>query len=78
MGAFGNAITGEFSCGAIGIYYEKNISYPVNNFTLGGKIENIFNNIVLADDLEFKYSKNCPTALITEGFSCWWILKVIH
>ena len=67
MGAFGNAITGKFSCGAIGIYYEKDISYPINNFTLGGKIEDIFNNIVLADDLEFKYSKNCPTALITEG-----------
>jgi PmbA protein len=67
MGAFGNATTGEFSCGATGIYYEKNGHYPINNFTLGGKIENIFNNIVLANDLEFKYSQNCPTALITEG-----------
>jgi len=67
MGAFGNATTGEFSCGATGIYYENDASYPINNFTLGGKIENIFNNIVLANDLEFKYSKNCPTALITEG-----------
>jgi len=67
MGAFGNATTGEFSCGATGVYYEKDFSYPINNFTLGGKIENIFNNIILADDLEFKYSKNCPTALVTEG-----------
>jgi len=67
MGAFGNTTTGEFSCGATGIYYEKDFFYPINNFTLGGKIENIFNNIILADDLEFKYSKNCPTALITEG-----------
>jgi hypothetical protein len=24
-------------------------------------------NIILDDDLDFKYSKNCPTALISEG-----------
>jgi PmbA protein len=67
MGAFGNATTGEFSCGATGIYFDNAGFYPINNFTIGGKIENIFNNIVLANDLEFKYSKNCPSALITEG-----------
>ena len=67
MGAFGNATTGEFSCGATGVYYEKDSFYPINNFTLGGKIKNIFNNIILANDLEFKYSKNCPTALIPKG-----------
>jgi len=67
MGAFGNATTGEFSCGATGLYYEKDAFYPINNFTLGGKIKDIFENIFLANDLEFKYSKNCPTALITEG-----------
>jgi len=67
MGAFGNATTGEFSCGATGIYFDNDGFYPINNFTLGGKIENIFNNIILANDLEFKYSKNCPTALISEG-----------
>jgi len=67
MGAFGNATTGEFSCGATGLYYEKDTFYPINNFTLGGKIKDIFENIFLANDLEFKYSKNCPTALITEG-----------
>ena len=27
----------------------------------------MFSNIILADDLDFKYSKNCPTALISEG-----------
>ena len=67
MGSFGNPITGDFSCGATGIYFENNESYPINNFTLAGKIKNIFKNIVLANDLEFKYSKNCPTALIQEG-----------
>jgi PmbA protein len=67
MGAFGNSTTGEFSCGATGVYYEKDSFYPINNFTLGGKIKNIFNNIILANDLEFKYSKNSPTALIPKG-----------
>lgn len=67
MGAFGNSTTGEFSCGASGLFFEKNDSYPINNFTLGGKIEDIFKNIILADDLEYKYSENCPTSLITEG-----------
>ena len=67
MGAFGNATTGEFSCGATGIYFDNDDFYPINNFTLGGKIEDIFNSIILANDLEFKYSKNCPSALIAEG-----------
>jgi PmbA protein len=67
MGSFGNSITGDFSCGATGIYFENNENYPINNFTLAGKIEDIFKNIVLANDLEFKYAKNCPTALIKEG-----------
>ena len=67
MGSFGNPTTGDFSCGATGIYFENNESYPINNFTLAGKVEDIFKNIVLVNDLEFKYAKNCPTALIQEG-----------
>ena len=47
------------------LYLQNSIN---ENITLDdGKIKNIFNNIILANDLEFKYSKNCPTALITEG-----------
>ena len=67
MGSFGNPITGDFSCGATGIYFENNENYPINNFTLAGKVQDIFKNIVLANDLEFKYAKNCPSALIKEG-----------
>jgi len=67
MGGFGNTTTGEFSCGAAGVYYENEDSYSINNFTLGGKLEDMFMNLVLADDLKFKYSKNSPTALIQEG-----------
>tara|TARA_B110000003_G_C16255411_1_gene380777 strand:- start:250 stop:585 length:336 start_codon:yes stop_codon:yes gene_type:complete len=67
MGGFGNTITGEFSCGAAGVYYENGDSYAINNFTLAGKLEDIFMNLVLANDLKFKYSKNSPTAIIEEG-----------
>jgi len=37
-------------------------------FTLAGKIKNIFKNIVLANDLEFKYGSNAPTLCI-EGMT---------
>ena len=42
MGGFGNTITGEFSCGAAGVYYENGDGYSINNFTLGGKLEDMF------------------------------------
>jgi len=67
MGGFGNTTTGEFSCGAAGVYFENEDSYSINNFTLAGKLEDIFKNLILADDLKFKYSKNSPTAFINEG-----------
>ena len=67
MGGFGNTVTGEFSCGAAGVYYENRDGYSINNFTLAGKLDDIFMNLILANDLQFKYSKNSPTALIPEG-----------
>ncbi len=67
MGGFGNTTTGEFSCGAAGVCYENAVSYSINNFTLAGKLEDIFMNLILANDLQFKYSKNSPTVLIPEG-----------
>ena len=42
--------------------------YPVNESTLAGNFKQIFKNIVLANDLEFKYSTNAPTALL-EGLT---------
>ena len=46
MGNFGNTTTGEFSCGAAGVYYENGDNFPINNFTLGGKLEDIFMNLI--------------------------------
>ena len=38
--------------------------YPVSDITIAGNFNDMFNNITLADDLEFKYSTNAPTILI--------------
>ena len=39
--------------------------YPVSEITIAGNFNEIYRNIVLADDLEFKYSTNSPTMLIS-------------
>ena len=37
---------------------------PINEITIAGNFNEIFKNITLADDLEFKYSTNAPTLLV--------------
>ena len=38
--------------------------YPVNEITIAGNFKEMFKNITLANDLEFKYSSNSPTMMI--------------
>ena len=40
-------------------------TYPVSEITIAGNFKEMFKNIILADDLEFKYSTNSPTMLIS-------------
>ena len=40
------------------------LSILVSEITIAGNFKDIFKNITLADDLEFKYSTNAPTMLI--------------
>ena len=57
-----NIINGDYSVGASGIMIENGeFSYPVSEITIAGNLKNIFQNITLADDLEFNYSTNSPT-----------------
>ena len=57
-----NIINGDYSVGASGIMIENGeFSYPVSEITIAGNLNNIFQNITLADDLEFNYSTNSPT-----------------
>jgi PmbA protein len=65
IGHGSNLVTGDYSVGATGFMVENGIfKYPVSEITIAGNFKDIFKNITLADDLEFKYSTNAPTLLI--------------
>ena len=69
IGHGSNLVTGDYSVGATGFMVENGIfKYPVSEITIAGNFKEIFKNITLADDLEFKYSTNAPTMLI-EGMT---------
>ena len=65
IGHGSNLVTGDYSVGATGFMVENGVfKYPVNEITIAGNFKDIFKNITLANDLEFKYSTNAPTMLI--------------
>ena len=65
IGHGSNLVTGDYSVGATGFMVENGIfKHPVSEITIAGNFKDIFKNITLADDLEFKYSTNAPTMLI--------------
>ena len=65
IGRGANIITGDYSVGASGIIIENGeFTFPVSEITIAGNFNEMFKNIILADDLEFKYSTNSPTMLI--------------
>ena len=60
-----NLVTGDYSVGATGFLIEDGeFKYPVNEITIAGNFNDMFKNITLANDLEFKYSVNSPTMMI--------------
>jgi PmbA protein len=60
-----NLVTGDYSVGATGFLIENGeFKYPVNEITIAGNLNEMFKNIILANDLEFKYSINSPTMMI--------------
>ena len=65
IGHGSNLVTGDYSVGATGFMLENGVfQYPVSEITIAGNFKDIFKNIILADDLEFKYAVNSPTMLI--------------
>ena len=65
IGRGANIITGDYSVGASGIMIENGkFTFPVSEITIAGNFNEMFKNIILADDLEFKYSTNSPTILV--------------
>ena len=60
-----NLVTGDYSVGATGFIIENGVfKHPVSEITIAGNFRDIFKNITLANDLEFKYATNAPTMLI--------------
>ena len=60
-----NSVTGDFSKGGSGFLIENGeITYPISEITVAGNIKNMFKEIILANDLEFKSRINSPTIRI--------------
>jgi len=60
-----NSVTGDFSKGGSGFLIENGeLTYPISEITVAGNIKNMFKEISLANDLEFKSRVNSPTIRI--------------
>jgi PmbA protein len=65
IGHGSNIITGDYSVGATGFLVENGeFKYPVNEITIAGNFKDMFQNLTLANDLEFEYHTNSPTMMI--------------
>jgi len=65
IGHGSNLVTGDYSVGVTGFIIENGVfKHPVSEITIAGNFKDIFKNITLANDLEFKYATNAPTMLI--------------
>jgi PmbA protein len=64
-----NAVTGDYSRGAAGFWIENGrLSHPVSEVTIAGNLKEMYRNMALADDLQFKMTANAPTIRV-EGMT---------
>jgi PmbA protein len=64
-----NGVTGDYSRGASGFWIENGeISYPVSEVTIAGNLIEMFANLSVADDLQFRYGTDAPTVRV-EGMT---------
>lgn len=57
-----NLVTGDYSQGASGFWIENGqISYPVSEVTIAGRLQEMFRSLTPANDLKFEYATNAPT-----------------
>jgi PmbA protein len=69
MGSSINMVTGDYSRGASGFYFENGeIAYPASEITIAGNLKDMFKRITPASDLEFRGSVNAPSLLV-EGMT---------
>jgi len=64
-----NQVTGEYSRGASGFWIENGeIAFPVSEVTIASNLKDMFKRMVLADDIDRKYSIAAPTIAV-EGMT---------
>lgn len=64
-----NLVTGDYSRGAAGFLIEKGeLTRPVSEITVAGKLQSMLRELTPANDLEFRYGINVPTFRI-EGMT---------
>jgi PmbA protein len=64
-----NIVTGDYSRGASGYWIENGeITYPVSEVTLAGKLADMFRNLTPANDLVYRGSINAPSCRL-EGMT---------
>lgn len=64
-----NIVTGDYSRGASGYWIENGeITYPVSEVTLAGKLADMFRNLTPANDLVYRGSVNAPSCRL-EGMT---------
>ncbi len=69
IGSGVNGVTGDYSRGCSGFWIENGeLTYPVSEITIAGNLKDMFQRIVPADDLVYRYGTNAPTVLI-EGLT---------
>jgi PmbA protein len=68
MGHGFNAVTGDYSRGAAGLWIENGeIAFPVSKVTIAGNLKEMLNQVAaIGDDLEFRGSVAAPTVAIGE------------
>jgi PmbA protein len=65
MGMGVNGVTGDYSRGAAGFWIENGqLTYPVSEITIAGNLKDMFKNLTVANDLEFKTGIDSPTLRI--------------
>ena len=65
MGMGVNGVTGDYSRGASGFWIENGeITFPVTEMTIAGNLNQMYQRLVPANDLVFRYGTNSPTLRI--------------
>ena len=65
FGSGSNLVTGDMSVGVSGFWIENGeIAYPVSEITLAGDLREMYQRLIPANDLEFRFATNAPTVRI--------------